>query len=401
MLKNFIKVSFPDSILGPIQKGHPWGFSGKFAPFLKDLQPGSWVAIQNYKSKVYAYGIYTPGELSTLKVFWNKESFELNQFLARIANRLKMRNPLLSKTNSLRLIHGENDYLPGITCDLHNDTLITRIYSPFLLGLSRFIQSFIISYLHEEWKLTIKNSVTQRPNRTSSHWKEIPEFRIWRGSFPEEIGIHQNKVSYKINPRLQKGGIYNDIRNLRNFILQNPNLFPKTNALNLFSNNGFLSKFLEVIGIPKISSLEDSKDCVKVASKNLNESIHSIQRVDLFHSLSSYLENQNEKWGTIIIDPPSLTNSEKDKNKARLLYKKLFSQCLPFLEEEGIMVLCSCSSRIHIQDFERIALETFKENSVYMKLIENLKPELDHPTLPEFPEGNYFKVLIYKKGRKF
>lgn len=396
-MRKYFNIQFPNFLVSPIQKGHPWGFSKKFQKFLKHVPKNHFLRIQTLDKKFIALAFYTPNEFAILKVFWYKEYFDLNEFYHFLENRIRKRDLLFKTTNSIRLIHGENDQVPSLTVDLHNTTLIVRVYSSSLIYFGRYVQILIRKILKLNYNIPVENVLLQIPNRSSSFVNNNKRIRIWYGNLPKRISISENGIEYFINPQDQKGGIYNDIRNLRSFILQNPNLFPKGKALNLFANNGFLSKILEKIGILEIYSIEDSVRSIEIAKENLNKKIHKIIKLNIFNNISKYLDILKFQFGTIIIDPPSLTSSEKDKQKARNLYSKLISQTLPFLEQNGIFILCSCSNRIHEQDFERIARETFRKLQIPMKSISKLKPELDHPTKEEFPEGKYFKVHIYQK----
>lgn len=384
-------------MLIPLKKGHPWGFSKKFQSFLKNFPTKSFIRIKTLDDRFIALGFYTPNEFAVLKIFWYKENFNLREFYKFLESKIQIRESLFQITNSVRLIHGENDGIPSITLDLHNTTLIVRVYSLSLIAFGRYVQILARKILKQNYNIDIKNVLLQIPNRSSSFTNQEKKLRVWYGYIPHRILIYQNNVEYFINPQDQKGGIYNDIRNLRSFILQNPNLFPKERALNLFSNNGFLSKILEYIGILEIYSIEDSQKSIQVAKENLNPKIHKIVKLNIFNNISRYLDILKFQFGTIIIDPPSLTSSEKDKPKARKLYSKLIRQTLPFLEPNGIFILCSCSNRIHEQDFERLAKEEFQKLEISMKLIAKLNPEIDHPTREEFPEGKYFKVHIYQR----
>ena len=107
------------------------------------------------------------------------------------------------------------------------------------------------------------------------------------------------------------------------------------------------------------------------------------------------LEKSKIQFDTIIIDPPSLTASDKDKVIARQLYKRVISESIEYLKEKGTLILCSCSNRIHPNDFEKICKEAILEAGRKPKTPIRLKNELDHPILATFPEGNYFKAHIY------
>lgn len=396
-MRKYFDVLIPHPLLKPIQDGHPWGFSRKFQNFLKDCPPQHFVRLRDPRNHFIANAFYTPNELAILKIFWYKENFNLDEFYKFLEDTIKKRMALFQVTNSIRLLHGENDSLPSITVDLHNTTLIVRVYSPFLIYFGRYVQVLIRKILKLNYGIQIESAIFQLPNRSLGSSKIQNPIRVWYGTLPKRIWIQQEGIGYFINPQDQKGGIYNDIRNLRSFILQNSDLFPKTRALNLFANNGFLSKILEHVGVEQVFSLEDSQKSIAVAKENLDPRVHTIIKLNIFKELEKFLTNSKMDFDTIIIDPPSLTASNRDKPKARKIYSELIRIVLPYLNPNGILVLCSCSNRIHEPDFERIAKEEFKRNNIQMKLIAKLPPEIDHPTRDEFPEGKYFKVHIYKR----
>ena len=92
-----------------------------------------------------------------------------------------------------------------------------------------------------------------------------------------------------------------------------------------------------------------------------------ILKADIFKQLKSILENLNIQFDVIIIDPPSLTANDKDKVSARLTYKRLISESIPYLKEKGSLILCSCSNRIHPNDFEKICKEAITESGRKIK----------------------------------
>ena len=152
-------------------------------------------------------------------------------------------------------------------------------------------------------------------------------------------------------------------------------------------------------GAEQVYSLEDSSKSIAIHKRNIE--LHQCQKQvilkkNIFKELTSSLQTIQELFGVVVIDPPNLTSSQKDKQKARKIYASLLSQVIPSLEQESIVIMCSCSNRIHEQDFLRICINTWQEHKIKYKLLQQLKPEIDHPTKDSFPEGKYFKVHIYR-----
>ena len=222
--------------------------------------------------------------------------------------------------------------------------------------------------------------------------------RVLRGKKEEKVKIRLQNIQYFINPASQKGGNYDDLRNLRNYISSNPKLFEGKNVLNLFSNNGLTSVMFEKAGAKKIYSIEDSVNSINIHKdnlKNFDERKHKIVKLDIFKNLKNFLEETKERFDVILIDPPSLTSSSKDIHKAKNIYSTLIRLTLDFLEKKGILILCSCSNRIHKNEFLRICKESIERKGIKFKKPARLLNEIDHPVIDSFPEGDYLKVNIF------
>jgi 23S rRNA (cytosine1962-C5)-methyltransferase len=379
---------------------HPWVYRNKFQPYSKGLADGCLVQLLRKNKEPIGIGVYANSGLVAVRLFTFTDNFSKNTIRVLVENAIQKRLPLLDQTNSLRLVHGENDLLPGITLDYHAGILVLMVYSPSLKVIGRYISQLAYSYITENkfFKHKVTAILFRSPKRLGKdNQTEIQ--RTLRGVVPERIKIRYRTIHYTIDPNTGKTGIYNDIRNLRNYILDNQNLFHEAIVLNLFSNNGLLSECFSRAGATKVYSVENSNTMLAIHRENIQDMETENQvliREDIFKESKAILENCNTSFDSIVIDPPSLTSKEEDKPKARLLYQKLISATLPYLKDGGILVLCSCSNRIHEEDFARLSIEMFKHNNKKYKLLSRLKNEIDHPILDTFPEGNYFKVHIYK-----
>ncbi|MBP7282246.1 MAG: class I SAM-dependent rRNA methyltransferase [Leptospiraceae bacterium] len=426
-MKHLTPINLTNATAMLVLTGHPWIFRNKFSRYEKDLQDGDWLLLLGAGNKELGVGVYSNTGLIAVRIFYFGENFSLEILRNKISKRIEKRFPLLEYTNSIRWIHGENDNLPGVTVDGHGKCLTVMCYSTSLESFARYISKFVYSKLliYEKVKVKPEVLILTSPNRKGFESKKTG-YRLLRGTKPEQIEINYRGIDYLIDPFGQKSGMYNDIRNLRDYVLNKKGFFSNKTILNLFSSNGLLSICLEQAGSELVVSLEDSRKAIAVHESNLprnrntrfvssiasesytsttmpdSSSVNEIRsgkqiilKADIFKQLKSILENLNIQFDVIIIDPPSLTANDKDKVNARLTYKRLVSESIPYLKEKGSLILCSCSNRIHPNDFEKICKEAITESGRKIKTPVRLTNEIDHPTLATFPEGNYFKAHIY------
>ena len=109
---------------------HPWVFSGALE---KNTQPISVddpqvVRLEDARGNFIAYGWYD--QLSHIPIrllSWDKAVFpDVTWWADTLSNAVRRRMELFksSQTSAFRLVHGEADFLPGLTVDVYNDCIV-------------------------------------------------------------------------------------------------------------------------------------------------------------------------------------------------------------------------------------------------------------------------------------
>lgn len=373
-----------------------------------------------------ATGIYSATGLVRIRVIQFSPSFNKEKIRENLISSIQRRAALRSETNAYRLLHGENDFFPGITIDRLAQTWVVRIYSSSLLAYGRWIV----------WNLydICKNSKLEEPqpkrilfdppektgeDKIGSANSELGGSRLWRGKDERATETNQTigKPSFKIRETIrlanvrfpvelpgQKGGIFLDLRNLRRFLLEKKELSAGRDCLHLFSHTGLTSICMDAAGAASVLSVDGSKEALdsfqRVLSirKNETQCKHRFEQKNLFQELEDVFKDKT--FGLIVIDPPNLTPDAKSKKNALKSYSYLFANSLASLKESGTIILCSCSGRITSEELETLAKNILKTKGMTFERFTSLKPEKDHPVRKNFPEGNYFKVHIYENCKK-
>ena len=121
-----------------VVKGHPWVFSNSIVKVNEDAKTGDLAIIfSKNKNKVIGLGLYDANSPIRIKIIHNTEDkVEVNSdfFHHKIEIAFEKRSELLrTKTNSYRLLFGENDGFPGLIADVYDSVLVVKLYSEIWL----------------------------------------------------------------------------------------------------------------------------------------------------------------------------------------------------------------------------------------------------------------------------
>ncbi|WP_174232284.1 class I SAM-dependent rRNA methyltransferase [Leptospira mayottensis] len=122
-----------------IQRKHPWIFSGNLSSAVSPFVNGQWLSLFSTENLPLATGIYSDIGLVAIRVIQFSPSFSKEKVRESLIYALQKRNELRKTTNAYRILHGENDFFPGVTIDRLNSTWVVRIYSSSLLAYGRWL----------------------------------------------------------------------------------------------------------------------------------------------------------------------------------------------------------------------------------------------------------------------
>ncbi|HNI25444.1 MAG TPA: hypothetical protein PLJ29_03740, partial [Leptospiraceae bacterium] len=76
--QNFPTVKILPKAEHSVKKFHPWIFSGGLNKVSKEIKAGSFVRIADSHGNILGTGIYTPGDLSAVKIISFEKNFSLS-----------------------------------------------------------------------------------------------------------------------------------------------------------------------------------------------------------------------------------------------------------------------------------------------------------------------------------
>jgi 23S rRNA (cytosine1962-C5)-methyltransferase len=367
-----------------IRRGHPWIFAEAVVK-PRDLSAGSIVDIIDQKGHFLARGYFDPNNDIAVRILTLDPNTQIDQhwFKCQVqsAFRLRQRCLDLQHTNAYRLINGEGDYLPGIVCDLYDNTAVLQFDCAAA-------QSFA-PQLNDIIKDLIAPAAIYEKSGKDGH--------ISYGSINNwHIPILEHGLKFSVNIRDgQKTGFFLDQRDNRNAVGR---YCKDMRVLNCFAYTGGFSIYAHHYAAAHITSVDISEAALNNLQHNLalngfSPERHRIERRDVFEFLKDEQEIR-QKYDVIILDPPALAHKKRSLEHAERAYRDMNRLALDMLAPYGILVSCSCTARLDETKFMDILREAAMLAQRRLQFIEIRGHVPDHPINPALPEARYLKCLI-------
>lgn len=374
----------------------------------KGIIPGEWVCLVDPSAQKKYIAYINPNtdlffKIKILKsVEWTfdtsvLESKMAEEVIAELLNSsFRKREVFLDYQDGCRLVYGASDCLPGLIVDKYKKYILVQVNTA---GLDRFrsvIRSTIKNYFEKHEVVFYDNEEYRKAEVLPTHEKE---------SITEELEILENGLHYRIPKAvMQKIGYYYDHRENRarlKSLLQRLNV-KKDSGLDLFSYVGSWGLHLLSAGVSYVEFV-DQGQMENAILENLKLNHFSDKgrfvRSDVFKFLDQALA-ENKKYDVIVSDPPAFTKSEKNKSTALQGYEKLHLKAMKLLNDEGIMVVASCTHYASHEELDKTLQDAAFRNGQKIQLLDMGLQGFDHPMTGLKDKSFYIKYLVYyvKRG---
>ncbi|MFQ5400224.1 MAG: class I SAM-dependent rRNA methyltransferase [Anaerolineae bacterium] len=379
-----------------LREGHPWLFAQSIRRQSHDGRAGDLAVIFDRKDRFLAVGLYDPESPIRVRILQHQHPAAINQswFQARLAAAASLRASLpATQTTGYRLVHGENDGLPGLVIDRYHQTYVTKLYTAaWAPHLQDVVAALTAVAAPERILLRLSRAVAEQ--RVNLHG--LREGTMLYGPPVEgPVRFAENSLYFGADVlRGQKTGFFLDQRENRARVER---LAQDQSVLNLFAYTGGFSLYAARGGAASVTSVDISRPALDAAVRNfaLNPALshvpHKLIQGDVFEVLTS-LQGNRVWFDLVIIDPPSFAKQQAEVERASAAYARLVRAGLGVLRPGGTLVMASCSSQVSATSFFALVLETAMKMGRPLQEIERTAHPVDHPI--GFKEGAYLKCLF-------
>ena len=382
-----------------LRSGHPWLFDrtvesvkGGEAAVAGDLA----VIFDRKHDRFAGIGLYDPESPIRIRVLHQGSPVRVdgNFFTEKLRAARELRRPLLATdTTGYRLLHGENDGLPGLVVDVYGGVGVVKLYSPVWFPWLELLLALVVEAGELETVVLrlARNVATTAPaGRTNG--------AVLYGQLADpELIFREHGVEFLANVVSgHKTGFFLDHRANRRRVAE---LSEGKEVLDVFSYAGGFSVHALHGGAYRVVSLDISEPALATARRNValnfepGDLRHETIAGDAFKELAE-LARRQERFDVVIVDPPSFAKREREVRGALDAYRRINTLAIPLVKPGGILLAASCSARVTADDFFGVVEKVVKRSGRRFKLLERTFHDLDHPI--GFPEGAYLKSVYYR-----
>lgn len=382
-----------------IRQGHPWLFGHAIVKQGRDGRHGDLAVVFDRRDRFLAVGLYDPLSPIRVRILQQGKQAAIDRewFEARLAAAVQLRASLLTEnTTGYRLVHGENDGLPGLVVDRYDQTQVLKLYTPaWVPHLRDVLPALQAADPAERLVLRLGRATRSRPE----HLCGLRDGVILHGpDLDGPLVFLENGLRFEVDPiGGQKTGFFLDQRENRARVER---LAGGRCVLDVFAYTGGFSLYAARGGARTVVSLDVSRPALTAAVRNfaLNQDhssvaacAHEILAEDAFEALTR-LGREGRRFDLVIVDPPTFAKKQDEVTAALRAYTRLTRLALGVLQPGGTLVQASCSSRVSAEQFFETVNRAAVEAGRPLREIELTGHPQDHPI--SFREGAYLKCLF-------
>ena len=386
----------PDA-LRQIRGGSPWLYDGSIVSVSHEGAAGDLAVVFDDERKFAAIGLWDPTSPIRIKVLHRGSPTPIDGAFWRtvLTAAFDRRAGLAAddETTAYRLVHGENDGLPGLVVDRYDQTLVIKLYTAaWFPHLSDVLGTLVDLLAPVRIVVRLSRSVAQGETYGLSDGDTVvgppptgPVLFRERDLTMEADVVHGQKTGHFLDQR--------DNRVLVRSMAEG------ASVLDVFASTGGFSVAAAAGGAASVHMIDQSAPALATAKKNIahNDRLAQVRRCavhttvgDAFQVLTE-LAKRPERFDIVILDPPSFASNRAAVPRALAAYARLTRLGLAVVKPGGTLIQASCSSRVSTDEFVSTVLDAAASAGVDVHETRRTGHAVDHPIGFEF--GGYLKAV--------
>jgi len=392
----------PDA-LRQLRGGHPWVFESSIRSAPHDGVAGQLAVVFDDQRRFTAIGLWDPTSPIRLRVLHTGAPRTIDDafWRDRVVAALGRRSSLLADpaTTGVRLVHGENDALPGLVIDAYGSTAVAKVYTPawfpHLHAVLGALADAAAGVGRPVDRVVLRCSRNVRPFAPAG----VAQGSVLVGTTPDgPVEFLENGLTFEADVLTgQKTGYFLDQRDNRAAVRR---LARDASVLDVFACTGGFSVHAADGGATEVTSVDLSRRSLATAQANWRHntgrpdvatSRHHLLDGDAFDVMAD-LGRRRRRFDLVVVDPPSFAHRGRDAARAVEAYGRLAELGLALVAPGGRYVQSSCSSRVDADELRSAVLAAAPRSGREVRVRDVTGHAVDHPI--GFAHGAYLKTVF-------
>ena len=368
------------------QAGHPWIYRTDLYDEPGDA-PGI-VAVTDRRGRHLGQALYSPKSEIRLRLLTRgREPVDATWWQRSIASAAARREGVAA--TAYRVVHAEGDGLPSLVVDRYGPYVVAQLLSAGLEQVRDDVLAGIGAALAPVGILLRNDSAIRR------HEGLPLEVVAAAGVVPATVEVEEHGIRYRAAPHDgQKTGAFLDQR--ENRVLVGEHGGPGR-ALDLFTYHGSFALHL-ARRATEVVAIDSSAEALARGQENaiLNGLTNITWREANAFDLLRELERRDERFDTVVLDPPAFAKSKQSLVRALAGYKEINLRAMRLLAPGGVLFTCSCSYHVNRSVFLEMVADAARDSGTRLQLLAVTGAGRDHPELVNVPETGYLKGALLR-----
>jgi 23S rRNA (cytosine1962-C5)-methyltransferase len=379
-----------------LRRGNLWVYDTDILRLTRDGELGSAAVVYDEKREMIGAGLWDPTSPIRVRMLSVGKGVAVGAplFAERLRDAHEHRQSFIGDdTTGYRVVHGENDALPGLVVDRYGDVAVIKVYAaawlPWLDGIVAQVAGLLES-----------KAVVVRSSRAVAA-EGAPDGVVAFGTLPEPVEFLENGLLFGCDPiRGQKTGFFLDQRDNRARVGAES---AGKRVLNVFAYSGGFSVYAARGGATEVTSVDLSAPALADADANFARNAHIPAVAACRHrtvagdafAIMRDMAASKELFDIVIVDPPSFAKQSAEVERAVVSYRRLASLGLALVAPHGLLVAASCSSRVSPEQFGEALDDELGVGRRKIRLEDVTGHAPDHPVV--VPGSMYLKARWYRR----
>jgi 23S rRNA (cytosine1962-C5)-methyltransferase len=371
-----------------VRAGHPWIYRSDVTDLHADR--GEIVDVRDTRGALLGRALSSNESQITLRML-TRDATPIDRafWRHRLEAAIAVRDRLGLDATAVRLVHGEADLLPSLIVDRYADILVVQTLSQGTDTHRELIVALLVELLQPRGVL-LRNDPKVRT------LEGLPqEVTLAYGEVPEHIEVRVGPVTSVVDPwHGQKTGLFLD---------QSENHaaaagYARGRALDAFSYHGGFALRMAP-HVDHVLALDVSADAVAaIGASAARQGLANVEarEVNVFDALREF-ERADDRFDTIVLDPPAFAKHKGAVPKALSGYKDINLRALRLLRPGGHLITCTCSAHVDEGMFGGVILAAATDAQIPVVVVEKRMQARDHPVLLSVPETYYLKCFVLRR----